>query len=323
MREIDPNQVPVSEVKKIMQGGISPRPIALVSTLSKDGIPNLSPFSYYNMAGYNPPIVVFSASRRDTDGRQTDTYTNLMETKECVIQAVTYSIVEQVSLASNDYPSNVDEFLKSGFNALPSKTVAPPRVKESPFQMECKLLQMIPLGEKAGSGNLAVCQVTYIHVAREIMTRNLIDPIKLDLVGRVSEDSYTRILGNAIFQIEKPYEKHGIGFDSLPDFMKNSTIYTGNDLARFANVEELTTMEEAEKFLEIYRVHSEGSETESLETFYKLQQQEEYKHMLRCLLSLSIDNSEKQKLLELTAIAALRNADTDFAWKTALLVALI
>lgn len=323
MREIDPNQVPVSELKKTMQGGISPRPIALVSTLSKDGIPNLSPFSYFTMAGYNPPIVVFSPSRRDTDGRQKDTYINLMETKECVIQAVTYSIVEQVSLSSNDYPSNVDEFIKSGFTAVPSKTIAAPRVKESPFQMECKLLQMIPLGDNPGAGNLAICKVTYIHVAREIMTHGVIDPLKLDLVGRVSEDSYTRILGNAIFQIEKPYEKRGIGFDALPEFMKNSTIYTGNDLARFANVEEVTTIEDATKFLETYQANAEGAEKVSLETFYKFKQQEEYKQMLRCLLSLSIENTEKQKLIEITAITALRNADTDFAWKTALLVALI
>jgi flavin reductase (DIM6/NTAB) family NADH-FMN oxidoreductase RutF len=323
MREVDPIQAPVSEIQKLMHGGIAPRPIALVSTLSKTGIPNLSPFSYFAMAGYNPPVIVFSPSRRDNDGLQKDTYTNLIETKECVVQSVTYSIVEQVSLASNDYPSGVNEFVKSGLTPEPSRTVSAPRVKESPFQMECKLLQMIPLGDKPGSGNLAVCQVTYIHVAQEILTRGMIDPLKYDLVGRVAEDSYLRVLGNALFQIEKPYEKRGIGFDSLPEFMKNSTIYTGNDLARFANVEEEITIEEAKKFLEIYKATTDGTESASLETYYRYQQQDEYKSMLRCVLALSVDKPEKQKLLELTALTALRNADTDFAWKTALLVALL
>ncbi len=323
MREIDPKQFPVSDIHKILVGGIAPRPIAFVSTLSKDGIPNLAPFSFYSLVGYNPPIVCFSPSRRASDGKLKDTYFNLLETKECVIQAVTYGMVEQVSLSSSYYAADVDEFLKSGFTPIASKTVAVPRVKESPFQMECKLLQMIPLGEKGGAGNLAICEVTYIHVAEEILSRGAIDPYKIDLVARLGDDLYTRVSGSTIFEVEKPFNQNGIGFDGLPDFMKTSTIYTGNDLARFACVEKRYTAEQASEFLlQITAKKNDDSES-SYEKFAAYKQSGDYKNMLLCLLGLSIENAEKHKLVELAALTAMRKGDIDFAWKTALLVALI
>ena len=323
MREIDPKQLSVSEVHKILLGGVAPRPIAFVSTISKDGVPNLAPFSFYNLFSYNPPVICFSASRRGSDGKLKDTYVNLIETKECVVQAVTYAMVEQVSLSSSYYAADVDEFLKSGFTPLPSKTVSVPRVKESPFQMECKLLQMIPLGEKSGAGNIAICEVTYIHVAEDVLSKGTIDPHKIDLVARLADDLYTRVSGNTIFEIEKPYDHQGIGFDSLPVFMKSSTIYTSNDLARFACVDKHYTSEQANEFLQHFTARNGALSESSFETFYRYQQKGDYENMLLCLLGLSIESAEKHKLVELTALTAMRKGNIDFAWKTALLVAII
>jgi len=204
MREIDPKSAPLTQIFNLITGGIAPRPIALVSTVSEEGIDNLAPFSFFNAFGANPPIVAFSPARRSRDGTTKDTYNNLMENQECVIQVVTYDIVHQVNLASEEFDKNISEFKKSGLTPIPSQRVKPKRVKESPFQMECKLQQMIPLGEKKGSGNLAICEVLLFHVAEDLLEDDQIHPDRIRLVGRNGGSFYTKATGSAIFELPKP-----------------------------------------------------------------------------------------------------------------------
>lgn len=189
-----------------LTGGVAPRPIAFVSTISKEGIPNLAPFSFYNAFSSNPPVVVFSPARTaNPDKPYKDTYTNLIETKECVIQSVTYEMAEKMNLTAQDLDSGVNEFELAGFTELPSDIVKPPRVKESPFQMECKLLEMKHLGEEPGSGNLAICEVLKFHIDESVFKDDSkkIDTKKIDLVGRNGEHYYTRASGAAIFEIKR------------------------------------------------------------------------------------------------------------------------
>ncbi|MCU0365413.1 MAG: flavin reductase family protein [Ignavibacteriaceae bacterium] len=214
MLHYEPKNLTVLEVHKLLLGGVAPRPIALVSTISKDGINNLSPFSFFNAFGANPPVVAFSPSRRGKDATLKDTYNNLIAVKECVIQAVTHSMVEQVSLASAEYAPDVDEFIKSGLTPIDSDIVKPKRVKESPFQMECQLMEIKSFGEGGASANLAVCEVVKFHVAEELFTNGIIDPLKIDLVARMSGDFYTRA-GSGVFVVEKPIGKKCIGYDQI------------------------------------------------------------------------------------------------------------
>ena len=172
MFHYSPADLSVPEFHRLLLGGVGPRPIALVSTLSEDGKRNLSPFSFFNAFGANPPTVAFSPARRGRDGSLKDTYNNIKSSKECVINAVTYPMVEQISLASTEYETGVDEFIKSGLTALESDLVKPQRVKESPFQMECKLVELKSYGESGGSANLAICEVLKIHVSEDILKRN-------------------------------------------------------------------------------------------------------------------------------------------------------
>ncbi len=251
MLHFTPKELPVPKVHQFLIGGVAPRPIALVSTLSKDGIPNLSPFSFFNVFGANPPIVAFSPSRRGRDFSLKDTYHNIVETKECVIQTVTYPMVEQVSLASTQYKSEVNEFEKSGLTPIESDIVKPFRVKESPFQMECKLLEMKSYGEGGASANIAICEVLKFHIAEDIIRDGIIQPDLLDPVARMSgANFYTRASGNAVFTVVQPTTKIGIGYDELPEFMKVSNIYSANNLAKFANIEVIPSKEEVEKLID-------------------------------------------------------------------------
>ena len=249
MKDINPKDISILEIQKLLLGGVSPRPIALVSTVSADGKNNLSPFSFFNAFGANPPMVAFSSSRRVRDGSLKDTYNNLMQTKECVIQAVTYDMVEQVSLSSTEYETGVDEFVKSGLTPIDSNIVKAKRVKESPFQMECKLDQMINLGNDKGSGNLAICEVVYFHVEEDIFQNGIIHPSLIDLVGRSSGDFYTRANGESLFEIEKPLSKKGIGYDQIPQFIKSSHTFSANNLGKFGNSERIPSEEEVNSFL--------------------------------------------------------------------------
>jgi flavin reductase (DIM6/NTAB) family NADH-FMN oxidoreductase RutF len=189
----------------LMLGSIAPRPIALASTIDREGRPNLSPFSFFNAFGANPPVVVFSPSRRGVNNTTKHTYENIKEVPEVVINVVTYGMAKQVSDASADFPKGVNEFEQVGFSMLPSEIVQPFRVKESPVQMECKVLQVIETGIGPAAGNLVICEILLIHVDPGIMDENgRIDPHRIDLVGRLGGDYYVRASGDALFELPKP-----------------------------------------------------------------------------------------------------------------------
>ena len=314
MLHYEPKDLSVPEVHRLLLGGVAPRPIALVSSISKDGINNLSPFSFFNAFGANPPVVAFSPSRRGKDATLKDTYNNLIAVKECVIQAVTHSMVEQVSLASAEYAPDVDEFIKSGLTPVDSDIVKPKRVKESPFQMECRLLEMKSFGEGGASANLAVCEVVKFHVAEDLFTNGIIDPLKIDLVARMSGDFYTRA-GSGVFIVEKPIGKKCIGYDQMPQHIRESEIYSANDLGKFGNSESIPDKEEVNRFVQkIIKEIPEGF-TYTYDAFLEYQELNDYKKMLQSVLSIT---ENKKVNLELTAKCALKNNDVDFAWKVAL-----
>jgi flavin reductase (DIM6/NTAB) family NADH-FMN oxidoreductase RutF len=237
---IDPQEVPMSRMHALLLGSVIPRPIAFASTVDRDGNVNLSPFSYFNCFGANPPVLIFSPARRGRDNTTKHTYENILEVPEVVIHIVNYPIVQQMSLASSEYPRGVNEFVKAGFTAVPSLKVTPPRVKEAPVAFECKVMQVIPTGEKGGAGNLVICHVIMMHVKEEVLDDSgRIDPFKLDAVARLGGELYCRVHGDAIFRIPRPLEKIGIGVDQLPTHIRRSKVLTGNDLGLLASVEEL------------------------------------------------------------------------------------
>lgn len=244
IRTINPKEIKQSEVQKWLTGGVAPRPIALVSTISNDGIKNLSPFSFFNAFGSNPPIVAFSPARKGKDNTLKDTYNNLIANKECVIHAVTTNIVQQMNLSSSEFPPDVDEFYMSGFTPVESKLVKPYRVKESPFAMECKLLQMVELGGSNGSGNLAICEVVLFHIDESIISDNKIDPFKINHTARNSGNWYTNSDKNSMYELAKPSNDNPIGYFGLPDYIRNSKILSANDIARLAHSDKLPTFEE-------------------------------------------------------------------------------
>ncbi|MBK7497973.1 MAG: flavin reductase family protein [Ignavibacteriales bacterium] len=319
MKHIIPAESSVPEVQRLLQGGIGPRPIALVSTVSKDGINNLSPFSFYNVFGANPPVIAFSPSRRGRDGSFKDTYLNLVETKECVVQAVTYSMVEQVSLASTEYERGIDEFVKSGLTPIDSDIVKPKRVKESPFQMECKLIDMMSYGNGGASANIAVCEVIKFHVDEEVFVNGIIHPNKIDLVARMSGDFYCRAFGDNVFEVEKPLAKKGIGYDQIPDFIKNSNIYSANNLGKFGNIEIIPSENAVTEYIEEVRRGIKNESDHSLILFEDFQNQKNFIKMLQIILvNSSLSPSNKKQMLERTAKVALESNQTEIAWKIAL-----
>lgn len=319
MKHIIPNEISVPEVQRLLQGGVGPRPIALVSTISKAGINNLSPFSFYNVFGANPPVIAFSPSRRGRDGSLKDTYLNLTEINECVVQAVTYSMVEQVSLASTEYEKGVDEFIKSGLTPIDSDLIKPKRVKESPFQMECKLLDMMSYGDGGAAANIAICEVLKFHVSEDIFENGLIHPNKIDLVARMSGDFYCRAFGENIFEVEKPVKKKGIGFDQLPEFIRNSNVYSANNLGKFANIEIIPSENAVIDLIEEVTAKDFINIELSLDAFQAYREKNNYLYMLKnILMNFDLSDKDRKKLLEKTAKCALELNDTEFAWKTAL-----
>lgn len=238
MRKFDPSEHPVPFVHRLLLAGVAPRPIAFVGTLNADGTPNVSPFSYFNAFGANPPVIAISPAYRGTDGTAKHTFLNIKERGEFTVNAVTYSMVEQVSLASSNYEAGVNEFVKAGLTPIASTKVHPPRVGESPYALECKLLEHVELGGKPGSGNLLIGEIVMFHVKKSVMDGDTLDTQKLDLVARMGYNYYCRASGDAVFELQKP-KHNGIGFDMLPNHMAHSPIYTNGDLARFAGVDAL------------------------------------------------------------------------------------
>lgn len=236
MLTINTSDISPLELQGYLQSAIAPRPICLASTIDKAGQVNLSPFSYFNLFSMNPPICIFSPSRRVRDNTTKHTLENLKEVPECVINIVNYAMVGQVSLSSCEYSKDVNEFTKAGFTQIPSDLVAPPRVAESPIQLECTVAQIIALGEKAGAGNLVLAEIKRIHIAESVLNaNNKIDQAKLDLVARLGGDWYARINEQNLFEVTKPNTQLGMGFDMLPTFIRESKAFSNNEKAQLAN----------------------------------------------------------------------------------------
>ncbi len=321
MLHFEPKDLPQPELHKILLGGVAPRPIALVSSLSEDGIPNLSPFSFFNAFGSNPPIIAFSPSRRGKDASFKDTYNNLIRTRECVVQSVTYNMVEQISLASTEYSSEVNEFEKCGLTPVDSDIVKPKRVKESPFQMECKIRDIMSYGEGGASPNIFICEVLKFHVAEDIFKNGIIHPDLIDLVSRMSANFYCRASGFAVFEVEKPIAKKGIGYDNLPAFIKESNIYSANNLGKFGNIEQIPGKNDVENFINEYIGGKFENYEPTEEAFFRYQRHNNFRYMLKAALDLDKINHPKIKTyFELTAKNALEAKDITFAWKVALYV---
>jgi flavin reductase (DIM6/NTAB) family NADH-FMN oxidoreductase RutF len=238
-RTITPGTLPAAEWYQFMVTSIAPRPIAFVSTISASGDVNLSPYSFFNVFSANPPILVFSVTSRARDNSPKDTLLNLREVAECVISIGNYPLVEQMSLASTEYPKGTSEFQKAGFTEVASDKVCPPRTAECPAAYECVVQQIIPLGTEGGAGNLVVCRVVQAHFRADLLHDNGIglNPHKLEAVARLGGDYYSRVGPESVFEVPRPNRNLGIGIDQLPEHIRTSSILTGNNLGRLANLE--------------------------------------------------------------------------------------
>jgi flavin reductase (DIM6/NTAB) family NADH-FMN oxidoreductase RutF len=261
MLTINPKEVSIPILHSYLQGAIAPRPIAFASTIDKEGNVNLSPFSFFNVFGTNPPTLIFSPNRRVRDGSSKHTLENVLEHDEVLICMVDYTMVEQMSLASCEYEKGVNEFQKAGFTEGLSVMVKPPRVAESKAVFECKVKQVIQMSEEGGAPNLVICEVVLAHFSEDILGEDgNIDQTKTDWVARLGGDWYCRASGQALFEVPKPSIHKGIGVDAIPDFIKNDKSFTGNDLGRLGNIEKLPTQDEIDLFIK----------TQAPEDYYEL-----------------------------------------------------
>lgn len=241
-----------AELQNYLQYAIAPRPICFASTIDKAGNVNLSPYSFFNLFSSNPPICVFSPARRVRDNTTKHTLENVLEVPECVINIVSYGMVQQTSLASTEYPKGVNEFVKAGFTELKSDLVRPPRVAEAPVQLECVVNQVIPLGEGPGAGNLVLAEVKLIHINENVLDeQGKIDQAKIDLVARLGGDWYCRVGEESLFKVAKPLSTLGMGMDALPSAIRSSHVLSANNLAQLANVEQMPVAEEVESIKQL------------------------------------------------------------------------
>jgi flavin reductase (DIM6/NTAB) family NADH-FMN oxidoreductase RutF len=244
--KIFPSEIKTSQLHAYLLGAIAPRPICFASTIDEDGNMNLSPFSFFNVFGSKPPILVFSPARRVRNNTIKHTLENAIRTKEVVINVVNYAIVQQMSLASCEYDKGVNEFEKAGLTPIASEMVKPFRVKESPVQLECKVLEVKATGEEGGAGNLVICEVVCMHINDAVLNEQLqIDPHKIDLVARMGGDFYCRASGNAVFEVAKPNLNLGVGVDQLPEAIRLSKVLTGNHLGVLGNCTSVPIIDEA------------------------------------------------------------------------------
>jgi len=240
MKSILPQDIPGQQLQTIMQTAIAPRPIAFASTVDAEGNVNLSPFSFFNMFSTKPPIIIFSPSRRVRDNTTKHTLHNVHDTPEVVIGIVNFPIVQQVSLASTEYGEGVNEFIKSGLTMKPADLIKPPLIAECPVNFECKINEIKSLGEEGGAGNLVICEVIKIHIREEYLNEEgNLDQRKLDLVARLGGNWYSRNTADNLFEVPKPLVTKGIGLDKLPEQIRYSIVFTGNDLGMLANIESL------------------------------------------------------------------------------------
>ena len=249
MLTFNPQEISVQRLHQLLLGSIGPRPIAFASTMNAAGQANLAPFSFFNVFSANPPILIFSPARSGRTNETKDTYKNVKELPEVVINVVNFDMVHQMSLASSPYSPEISEFEKSGLTPLPSETIKPFRVAEAPVQFECRVNEVKELGHEGGAGNLIICEVLRMHVREDLIDeKGLIDQHKIDLVSRMGGDWYCRANGQSMFEIKKPITTCGIGFDALPDDIKNSRILSGNDLGQLAGIEELPNETDVNEF---------------------------------------------------------------------------
>lgn len=288
---IDLKDLKPAEKQYYLQHLVAPRPICFASTIDKNGKVNLSPFSFFNLFSSNPPIVVFSPARRVRDNTTKHTLENVLEVPEVVINIVTYDMVQQQSLASCEFPKEVNEFIKAGFTEEPATMVKPPMVKQSKAKMECKVIEVKPLGTEGGAGNLVICEVLRIHLADELLDENKkIDQRKLHHVARLGGDWYCVVNEDNLFKVPKPNTQLGIGVDVLPENIRNSKILTGNDLGHLANVNEMPAI-------------NPGFEDG---------------HLKQIIQYYSINPEEMEKELHIYAQKLLKQGDTDAAWQVLL-----
>ena len=269
MVSIDPKDIPTAKLHGYLLGAVAPRPIAFASTVDAAGNPNLSPYSFFNVFSANPPIMIFSPARRVRDNTTKHTLENAIATKEVVINVVNHAIVQQMSLSSTEYGEGINEFEKAGLTMLPSDKVKPFRVAESPVQFECKVNEIVSLGNEGGAGNLIICEVVKLHINEDVLNdRGTIDHYKIDLVARAGGSFYSRAR-DGFFEIPKPIATLGIGVDQIPENIRRSNILTGNDLGILGNVEQLPTADEIQEF----KNTTEISISETIETNHKVAQE--------------------------------------------------
>ncbi len=258
-----------SDKQYYLQHVIAPRPICFASTIDKAGNVNLSPFSFFNMFSSNPPIIVFSPARRVRDNTTKHTLQNVLEVPEVVINIVTYDMVQQISLASCEFPKEINEFVKAGFTEIAATMVKPPMVKESKVQLECKVIEVKPLGTEGGSGNLVICEVLVMHIDDSLLdANNKLDQRKINHIARLGGDWYCVVNKNNLFQVEKPNTQLGIGIDALPASVRNSKILSGNNLGQLANVHDMPVIDPSfddahlKQIIQYYSISPEEMEKE-------------------------------------------------------------
>ncbi len=252
MLTIDPKELPIPKLHHYLLGSIGPRPIAFASTIDAEGNRNLAPFSFFNVFSANPPILIFSPARSGRTNTTKNTHDNVKTVPEVVINVVTYDMVHQMSLTSSPFEAGVDEFEKAGFTPIASDTIRPFRVKESPVQIECKVLEIKELGQNGGAGNLVICEVQKIHIDERVLDENqMVDQKKIDLVSRMGGNWYCRANDTSMFEVDKPITTIGVGVDSLPINIRTSSQLTGNDLGILGNMLTIPTDEEIKAELSV------------------------------------------------------------------------
>ncbi|HVZ97303.1 MAG TPA: flavin reductase family protein [Chitinophagaceae bacterium] len=281
---------PVSAVQSILNHVVAPRPICFASTVDAQGCVNLSPFSYFNMFSFNPPVVIFSPLLRVRNNTAKHTLENLKEVGEVCVNIVSYDMVQQVSLASSEFPKGVDEFVKAGFTKASSQLIQPPRVQESPVQMECRVIEIKSLGIGGGAGNLVIAKVLMVHIHETLFTDEKLDQTKFDFAARMGGHWYARVSKENMFQVERPDQKTGMGIDNLPESIRSSKILTGNDLGRLANVHEMPAID----------ISFEDARLKNIFQYY------------------SIDPEEMEKELHTYAAELLRDGKVNEAWQVLL-----
>ena len=295
--KIELANLPIMQRQAWLQHAIAPRPICFASTIDKQGNVNLSPFSFFNLFSSNPPIVIFSPARRGRDNTTKHTLENVLEVAECVINMVDYSMVQQMSLSSCEYPKGVDEFVKAGFTKEAASMVTPTMVKEAKIKLECKINEVKSLGEEGGAGQLVIAEVLCMHIDDSILNEagNMIDQTKLELVARLGGDWYCKVNTDNLFKVAKPNTALGIGIDALPSSIKGSSFLTGNHLGQLANVHELPAIDPGfsddrlKNIIQYYGLTPNEMEQELHKYAAELLNQEKVQEAWQILLSGSID----------------------------------